>query len=634
MPDELDFILSAKENKKSSKKTKDIDELDLILSPKKEEKPGMWRSLKEGFQEGVTDIYQGIRSRTGDIVTGLIPGTGAINDVLDDPEYQAMKKGHISASRGANPITHALGEATGTVAALPIPPLASGSTLGSGILGAALRGGVNTGAAAGLQSALSAKNSELPIQEAFQKGALPGAIMGGAVGGIGGLVSKGVQSLIKPGLPQNEIAGMSEMARQTGLKPTYGELSQAPTAQSIENLMSSFPLGNMRRYTEESVKSVEPSVNKFIKTMSGKWADVPETKFYDQLKLMETSVKSKASELYDTAAAAAKAENLKPNIEPLKNLISNQIEIYKDLPGKEAKRIVAELNDQLSHTKNLSYEKIAANVKYLSNLAFKKYKQFENGTALPDEYKLYYKLRDSYLDALDTPAASVNTKAALNSAREFYKSEVAPFLDPKMQQYMSQEIAMDKFLKSMTGEAKAGKSSYLLNKLPDETKQLLRKDLLEFIRNDATGADGTLNVTAFLRKLNQYNPLKTQIFGDELPKFEAYTKLLNYVQPEKRLDKTGLMVGATIGGIGAAIGAAQMPSTAAVTLPAAALLWGYSRMATTETGQKMLSSLAKITNNTDPYLQQSIQKKSASYLSNILKQIPSIYYTKQVDEER
>lgn len=625
MADELDLLLS-----KPSKGKPEQDELDLLLTAKdkgakKTEDPGFWKSLKEGAQEAVTDLAVGTKKRIGGLASLLSPGFTAAEAIAEDPQYKALKQQDFATAQKTHPVATMVGQTLGTAAAMPMPNIVGGATLGAGVLGAGLRGAVNAGTYGAAAGIASDKNANLSPLEAAQKVGIPSAIAGGAVGITGGLINKGVQSLLKPITGADDMAAMTQVAKETGLKPTYGDLSQAPTAQSVENLMSSLPGGKMRQYTQESAKSIEPSIDKFTNMMAGKWADVPESSFNMEIKSLAKIAKDKANDLYGLAAISAKAENLKPNKGVLKDFLDEQIGIFKELPGKDAKRLTTELSDQLSHVENLTYDKILSNVKYLSNLAYKKYRQFEHGTALPDEFKVYYKLRDKYIDALDNPNASMNTKTALSQAKQFYKDEVSPFLDPNVQKYMGQEIAMDKFLKSYIGTAKAGNYAPILTKLPDEARQALRKDLLTFIREEATGINGTLDTDAFLRKMNQYSSLAPEIFQGQMPKLKAYTQLLSQMNPSERIGKTNALMGATLGGIGAAIGTAAVPSTAYFTIPAGAALWGYSRMSASEGGRKILTSLGGMTDRTDPYLKQMLTKRGMSYLYNIIKNAPNIY---------
>ena len=665
-PDELDNILSAA----SSVPTKPpVDELDAILSTpstqksvekklytpdeqahldrakeleaesgkyKAGEDPGVAKSTMIGVGKGMSDIYRGIGARVGQGLEKVgIMEKGTINDYLRSIKEEAATYAK-SASATKHPIASVVGQAVGSAAALPVPPVFGGIAGGSA-LGAAGRTAANFGLAGAAYGAADVNQADKPMLQAAGEGGLAGAALGGALGGTGKVLMNGIrgatpqsssilQSLLRPTIKPDEQANLANVAKEMGLKPTFGDISQAPTALSTEQFMTGLPFNKMRSYKLESAEAMEPSIKIFTDKMAGKWADVPDESFRGSLLSMKKAVEKQTTEQYDKALSYIKKEGIQFDNTPVKDYIQSQINEYgRYSHSSGTKKLVNELRNQYSLADTVTPHTWMRDTQHLSKEANRMRILSEKGEISKDLVPILYNIRDKYDDMLAGINGSTEAKAAAQSAREFYKMEMVPFRDGHVEKFMAQEIALDKFLKSMTNTAKAGGELPFLKKLDIDSQQLLRRDFLTFIRNEAIQADGSLDLNKFNSKLNQYSSLKPQLFGDEVKKFEAYAKLLNVMKPQQDLNNMKSMGMGTMGGIGAGIAAVTYPTTAAVVLPAAATLWLYSRMSTNEGGRRILSNLTKITEKTNPQIKQALENKGKALYNSLMKTIPKMY---------
>jgi hypothetical protein len=589
--------------------------------------------LGAGVQEGALDLVRGARylGQKGLEKIGIMDEGGA------DAYKQSLEPGkqEYAQVQKEYPVQSGIGEALGATVALA-PLGAPGSALAkSGALPGMLSGLVGqsavTGAAQGAAGrALDIDNSGNSLLGNLGTGAAVGAGVGAVAGMLPTAMNAGksaLASLIKPKVEIDKQKVIQQVAENIGLSPSYGQISGSPTAESIEGFMAGVPFSKIRGQRLQQVDDIEPAVTNYIKSLRGKLGDIPEESFTSNIKRIQGKVESQASEKYKYAAQLAKDADLTPEKDGIKTFLMGELEKYNAMPGTYAKRIVSEVNSQLTKLDNLSFDKVDNTVKYLNKLGYQKYLQSRNGTALPDEYNFFYNLRDKYLDSLDA-SNHPEVKAALVDAKNFFSKEVSPFHDPVVRDLTNQEISVDKFLKTMLGEAKAGKTGAILTKLDDSAKSAMRADFLETLQKEAVNQDGSLNTSKFLGKIQQYSALHPQIFEKELPKFEAFTSLLSRLKPEKDLGNMQVGMGGTFGSVAAAGAAVAYPASNAIILPAAGALWLYSKMATSQTGITALQALSKIKPGTNPQIAGRIQESATKVLTNIMRQMPNSYNNK------
>jgi hypothetical protein len=597
------------------------------------------RPFEAAAQEGFLDIPRGAKyyGEKGLEAVGIMPEGSA------DAYKQSLApiKQEYGAIQQEFPVQSFLGEmAGGAIATAPVG--APGAALAkAGMLPGMLAGKVGQGMITGAAQGAVASGLDIDNTDAgLLKSAAVGGLMGAGLGAVGGAIPKAydagknmLSGFLKPKVGSEKQEAIQAVAKEIGLEPTFAQITGSKNAEAVEGFMAGVPFSRMRAQRTAQADQVEPAVTTYIKNLRGKLGDVPEETFYKNVERIKTKVGQEASANYSYVAKLAKEANLKPNTDVIKTFLSEQMQQYSELPGGYAEKITKEVGKQMQKIDNLDFDNVQSTIKYLNKVGYKKYLQASNGTALPDEYKFYYSLRDKYLDSLIPEGGGEDIKKAAIYAKDFYAKEYAPFNSPEAQAVINQEISVDKFLKTMLPEAKAGKSSEFLGKLDDQAKQSMRADFLKSIQSEATNPDGSFNSKAFLNKVHQYNALYPDIFEKELPKFEAFSSLLTRVHPEKDLSNLQLGSGATIGGIGASIAAVTYPTTLAAVLPAGGALWLYSKMATNPRGIAALQSLSKIKPNSNPQIANRIQTIATNIMNQFAKKMPTGLQNKQQQAE-
>ncbi len=536
----------------------------------------------------------------------------------------------------------------------------AGAMMGQGLPNAMLAGAEAMGAYGTAYGYGNPQNDDPSLANAAAGAFDPRMLaMGAAVGGaiqaprsIFNVLNKGNRSPTQAQIVQ-------QAADDLGMPLTSSEVNSSAGGKALEKLQSYVPFSGIRRFRNLQFDQTVPAVSKIINGFDNEAGIVSTNTFTGVVKDVYGKAKTNNSNLFKQAQVIASKEGT-PTFTPEKTVsyLQSEVNRLKNLSAPEAKGLAREIQERLSSiykpiidpkTKEITgysgmrFDSFLDEMRFLTGEINQAKKSAEAGSMVADKARVLRTMKQHlWEDLADIKAGSPELRAAAKAARDDYKVNIVPFKDKRVLDLMKGTLAADKMLKSLQAtEAGQYKAQSILSKMGPEELGVVRRDLAMIAKKhsetpSAVNAAEGFNMKNFLKEMNEYNELRGNIFGESMPKLNAFMTALESAQAGWHGAPKQIIMGGALTAAGAAAGIGGTMWLAdnykAPILTAAGTMYLFSKMTRDPTGSRFLKTTQKLANTAgvSPKLAEAIHKKTADYVRKAYVTMPAIYKGKDL----